>query len=156
MSLPHLSKDRVIYWEIYFLFQNAFNNEYEVLFFKCSSNRSIIIPKEDIDFFGKKAWSFKDIFKTLSEDAWKIKNLQYYDFMKIYDISLKDDRIGAFFIIPKLDENIYCYDFFLVVKSNFNLNEFLRLKFNLVTIYSVINYNKDTLDISIISKLYNS
>jgi len=144
--------------EMYYLFQNAFKNNYKIFFLKCSSKHSIIIPEKDLNFL-KTAISRheEDIYLKycFSDDVLKIKELQHLDILKIYKISIEKNQIDAFFLHPFLDADFYCFDFFLIVKNDFNLNEILNLNFNLIKIDSIIEYHPHTLTLDITKKTYD-
>jgi len=144
--------------EMYYLFQNAFKSNYKIFFLKCNSKHSIIIPEKDLNFL-KTAVSRheEDIYLKycFSDNVLKIKELQHLDILKIYKIAIEKNQIDAFFLHPLLDANFYCFDFFLIVKNDFNLNEMLNLNFNLIKINSIIEYHPHTLTLEITKKIYD-
>ena len=144
--------------EMYYLFQNAFKNNYKIFFLKCNSKHSITIPEEDLKFL-KTDISIHDQENYLkycfSENVLKIKEFQYVDILKLYKIAIEKNQIGAFFLHPFLDNNLYCFNIFLIVKNNFDLNEILNSNFNLIKINSVIEYYPNTLTIEVTKKMYD-
>jgi hypothetical protein len=160
MTSNYSDNNHYITAEIYFLFQSAFNNGYKVFFFNCGVNHNLIFTPEDCKLLQSSFESVNkkldtvDFQSTFSKNIFNIKDHQSHDFFKIYDLAINSSDVGAFFTLPKLENGGYCYDFFLIVKSKFNLNEFFNINFNIITIKSVIEYKKDTLTFHIISKLY--
>lgn len=144
--------------EMYYLFQNAFKNDYKVFFLKNVPNHLIKISEEELEFF-KTSIKNEDettyLNHTFSENALKIKELQYKDILQIYNLSITNNNIGAYFIYPELINNYYCFHLFLIVKPDFNLEQLLSLNFNIIKVNSVLEYNKDTLTVDLMFKIYD-
>ena len=144
--------------EMFYLFQNAFKNNYKVFFLKCIPNHSIIIPEKDLNFL-KTAINKHDEEEYLkhyfSNNVLKIKKLQHLDILEIYKIAIKKNQISAFFLHPVLNTNFYCFNMFLIVKNNFDLNEILNLNLNLIKINSIIEYHPHTLTLEITKNIYD-
>jgi len=150
--------EHVLPVEIYYLFQNAFKNSYKVFFLNCKPNHSIIIPKSDLEFLKTSIKSDDEkiyLQYIFSDNTLNIKDLQYNDILQICNLAVKNNNVGAYFIYPELVDNYYCFHLFLIVKDDFNLEQFLNLKFNIIKINSVIEYNKDTLTIPLMIKMFN-
>lgn len=94
---------------------------------------------------------FKDNFYIeykFFEDILKIKNLQYKDILKIYNLTIESNQIGAFFTYFFFDnKNKYCFNIFLIVKDNFNINIIFNINFDLIKINLIIKYNEQTLSL---------
>jgi len=153
--------EHVLPVEMYYLFQNAFKNNYKVFFFNCIPNHSIIIPKSDLEFL-KKSMKYtsdedeEEYLKYLfSNNTLKIKDLQYKDVLQIYNLAISNNNVGACFIHPELVNDYYCFHFFLIVNTNFNLEELLKIDFNIIKINSIIEYNENTITIELTKKIYN-
>ena len=98
--------------------------------------------------------NFKEYF--FSKNTLKIKNWQYLDILKLYDLSIKTDKIGAFFIYPILDKNNkYCFNIFLISQIDFDINEILKINFDLIKIKSINTQNNFDFSIEFFRKLYD-
>jgi hypothetical protein len=136
--------EHVLPIEMYYLFQNAFKNNYKVFFLKCKPNHSINIANNDLDFL-KTPFKLdteedeKEYLKhKFSENILKIKNLQYEDLIQIYKNLIKDRSVGAFFLYPETINDFYCFNLFLIIKIN-----------------SVVEYNKNTLTVELMKNIYD-
>jgi hypothetical protein len=145
--------------ELYYIFLNSFKHSYRVFHIHCLANHNIQFSKSELDFLKSKIKSEggdKVIENHIfSEEVLKIKELQYLDLIKIYNLSVKNNTIGAFFVYPFLLNNNYCFNIFLIVTDKFNLNEFFNLKFNVIKINSCIEFYENTLTLDILEKIYN-
>ena len=142
--------------EMHYLFLNAFKNNYKVFFLNCVPSHNITIPTIDLNFLNTPINTEEDFLKhSFSENVLKIKKLQHEDILKLYKLSIDNKQIDAFFLHPYLKNNFYCFDIFLIVNQNFDLNELLNYNFNLIRINSVIQYNSSTLTLDILKKFYD-
>ena len=164
MRLYHEDKcgsEHVLPIEMYYLFQNAFKNDYKVFFLNCVPIHNIKIPKNDLDFL-KKSLKFNNNSDELeylnydfSSEILKIKDLQYKDILQIYKTSIKNNKVGSFFIYPELIDDFYCFHVFIIAKNSFNLNFLLSLNFNIIKINSIVEHNENTITIELMQKMYN-
>ena len=74
---------------------------------------------------------------------------------KLYNFSIKNESIGSIFTITKNINSTYCFDFLLIVKNNFNLNEFIKLDFNIFKIISVDELFITGVNFNEVKKLHN-
>lgn len=81
--------------------------------------------------------------------------MQYFDIKKIYNLSISTDKIGLLIIHPKLEKEFYCFDFFIFVKDDFDLDILLKTKFDLITVHSVIEFQEQNLNIEFFQKTYD-
>jgi hypothetical protein len=144
--------------EMYCLFQNAFKYNYRVFYLSCVKNHNIIIPENDLDFL-KTSINIDEEEKykqhVFSENVLNIKDLQYKDLLKLYDISINSNKINAIFTLPYLDNEFYCFNIYLIIENDFDLNQLLELDFNLVKINSIIEYFETTLSIELMQKTFD-
>jgi len=144
--------------EMYYLFQNAFKNNYKVFFLEFSPKHTINIPNEDLIFLNKSIkFGHDDIYLSyhFSNNVLKIKEFQHQDILQFYELAINKNQIGAFFLHPGFKNNFYCFDMFLIVKQDFNLNEILSFNLNLIKINSIIEYDPHTLTLEIMEKKYD-
>jgi hypothetical protein len=136
--------------EMYFLFQHAFKQNYKIFYIHSKRNHNIRLSEEELVFF-KTSIKLEDVNLYLkhnfSNEALEIKKLQYQDLLQLYNLAIKTDNIGSIFTYPKLDEGFYCFDFLLIVKENFNLNDILDVNFNTIKVYSIVEYHSVTITI---------
>ena len=144
--------------EMYFLFKNALKLNYKVYYLDCVSNHNIVIPEFDLDFL-KKSITIDEEYKieqhNFLNETLKIKDLQYKDLLYLYNISINGGGIGAISVLPFLKNGFYCFDMFLIVDNNFNLESLLDFKFNIIKIKSIIKYDENNLNIEIMQKKYD-
>lgn len=144
--------------EMYFLFKNAFKLNYNVYYLDCISNHNIIIPEFDLNFL-KTSIKIDEDYKikqhNFSNETLKIKDLQYKDLLCLYNISINNGGINAISILPFLKNNLYCFDIFIIVNSDFELKKLLDLNFSIIKINSIIQYYDNTLSIELMQKKYN-
>jgi len=146
--------------EINFYFKNALNNNYKIFVLNCSCNHNILIPQNDLIFLEKMLDCNEDteIYTNhnFSDEVIKIKEFQYFDIKQLYNIAIKKNQIGSLFINPFLEKNFYCFNVCLVVNKDFDLNEILNFKFNLIKVTSINEYkNIDNLISTFFKNLYN-
>jgi hypothetical protein len=148
--------DFIFPMETYFLFKNALNHNYKIFYVTCTPNHEIKIPKKDYEFLISIIES-ENIYKKhkFSDEVLNLKNLQYLDITKLYDISVKSNKIGTVIIHPKLELNYYCFDFVIFIKNDFDLNSLLSVDFNFIKIKSLIEFNYENLTVEKIQKLYD-
>jgi hypothetical protein len=153
------SCEQMFYTELYYIFLNSFKHNYKVFHVHCLPNHNIQFSQSELDFLKSnvKSEGGDKIIEnhTFSEEVLKIKESQYQDLTQIYNLSVKNNTIGAFFIHPFLLKNNYCFSIFLIVTNNFNLNEFFDLKFNTIKINSCVEYYENTLTLDFLEKVYN-
>lgn len=144
--------------EMYFLFKNALKFNYKIYYLDCISNHNIIIPEFDLDFL-KTSITINEEYKikqhNFSNETLKIKDLQYKDLLCLYNISINNGKINAISALPFLKNGFYCFDIFLIVDDDFNLEKLLNLEFNLIKIKSIIKYDENNLNIEIMQKKYD-
>ena len=71
--------DYVLPVEIFYLFQNAFKNDYKIFLLNCKSNHNIIIPEKDLKFLNTSVkYEDQDIYENyvFSDETLKLKELQ--------------------------------------------------------------------------------
>lgn len=81
--------------------------------------------------------------------------MQRTDLNKIYNLSINNKNIGAFFIHPNLINFKYSFNFTALITNDFDLNNFLTLNFNLIKINSIVEYTINNLNIDLINKIYD-
>jgi hypothetical protein len=145
--------------ELYYFFLNSFKHGYKIFHIHCLPNHSIRFSQSGLDFLKSKIKSEggDEIIENyvFSEEVIKIKELQYLDLTQIYNLSVKNNTIGAFFMHPFLSNNNYCFNIFIIVTDKFDLNEFFNLKFNIIKINSFIEYYESNLTLDFLEKIYN-
>lgn len=146
--------------ELNAFFKNALNNNYKILVLNCVPNHNIKINLNDLVFLNKAFDIYRDqeeIYKyTFPKDIIKIKELQYFDIKKLYDLSVEKNKVGSLFINPFLKNNLYCFNICLVVTEDFDLNKLLKFDFNLIKINSINDCtDTDNLILEFFKNLYN-
>jgi hypothetical protein len=147
--------DQVWSVEIYYLLLNTLKLNYKIFYFNSKSIHNIKIPDDDLNFLYSYITSDTYENYNFSKEVIQIKNLQEDDIKKLYNLSVKTGDVGGLFTYPSLKSNFYCFDFFLIIKNDFDLNSVLNLDFNLIKIHSVIEYNENNLSLEFIQRIYN-
>ena len=75
--------------------------------------------------------------------------------LKLYSLAIKNNNIGALFLIPFLNDNLYCFNLFLITKKEFDLNSIINIKYDLIKINSITQYYEDTITLEILEKIYD-
>jgi len=144
--------------EMHYLFMNAFKNNFRVFLLKTQPNHNIIIPDNDLKFLNKSI-KYEEINMYLdynfSKDVLNIKKLQHQDIITLYKLAIEQNQIKALFFHPILKNNLYIYDIFIIIDQNFNFDDILKLKFNLIKISSYIEYYSNTLTLELTHKMYD-
>jgi hypothetical protein len=153
------SCEQMFHTELYYVFLNSFKHNYRVFHIHCLPTHNIQFSKSELDFLSSriKSEGGDEIIENhiFSEEVIKIKELQYLDLTQIYNLSVKNNTIGAFFMYPFLSNNNYCFNIFLIVTDKFNLNEFFDLKFNVIKVNSCVEYYENNLSLDFLEKTYN-
>lgn len=146
---------KVLSTELYFMFKNCLSLNSKVFYFINEPNHDIKIPNEDQKFLS----SFITIDQTklynFSNSVTNIKELQNLDLNLLYKFSIETNKINLFLTYPYLKNDKYCFDFFLTVENNFDLQEFLKLKFNLIKIHSIIELTENNLILDNFQNLFD-
>jgi hypothetical protein len=151
--------DSVFPSEMFFFYQNAVKNNYKIFKFNCEPNHSIIFSEKELDYLNivtsQLLYDSKKKIILKSKNINKIKKYQLHDLNKIYSLAIENDSIGSIFTLTKNVNNSYCFDLILITKNNFNLNDFLKLEFNIIKIISVNEISKTSINFEEIKKLHD-
>jgi hypothetical protein len=151
--------DSVFPSEMFFFYQNAVKNNYKIFKFNCGPNHSIIFSKEELNYLNTatKQLIYNEEQKIILEsiNIEKIKKYQLADLNKLYSLAINNKNIGSIFTLTKNINGVYCFDLILITKSNFNLNDFLKLEFNIFKIISVNELSTMPINFDEIKKLHN-
>lgn len=150
--------DTIVQIEILYLFQDALKNNYKIFLLNCKPNHNIIIPENDLNFIKTSIKrEDQDIYKNhiFSEEVLNLKQLQYEDLLKLYNLAIKNNNIGALFLYPFLNNNFYCFNIFLIVNQEFDLNSIINNQYNVIKVNSVTQYYEGTITLDIIENIYD-
>lgn len=137
------------------MFKNCLSLNSKVFYFVNESNHDIKIPDEDQKFLSSSITTDQTKLYNFSNNVMNIKELQNLDLNLLYKFAIETNKINLFLTYPYLKNDKYCFDFFLTVENNFDLQEFLKLKFNLIKIYSIIELTENNLVLDNFQNLFD-
>lgn len=146
---------KVLSTELYFMFKNCLSLNSKVFYFVNEPNHDIKIPDEDQKFLSSSITTDQTKLYNFSNNVMNIKELQNLDLNLLYKFAIETNKINLFLTYPYLKNDKYCFDFFLTVENNFDLQEFLKLKFNLIKIYSIIELTENNLVLDNFQNLFD-
>lgn len=132
-----------IFWnEIGQFFLNMLGKNISIYYVTCSPKHNIIYDNECYNFFN--LWQNLPNNVVMPKNLKNLRELQCNDLMYFYENLI----LESFFIISKIKNNFYYYDMIIFVKNEFNINDLLKINFNIINIEGItpifnvnINYN---------------
>lgn len=141
------SADCIFFNETGIFFESCINKGLNVYHFVNIPIHNIIFSENDINFL-KKNKSIKNL-EELSINIKKIKQFQCEDLLYFYDNLIFE----LFYVLPTFNNNQYCFNLIVVVKNNFDLENFMKINFNIFKIKSVNKINISDLNFNFIKNL---
>lgn len=121
----------------------------ELYYIKCEPKHKIVLLKNDLNFFK----TFKENL-NIPENIEILRNMQYKDLLKFYKNYIFNG-VEAFFIISKMQGDLYYYDLLLAVKKDFNLQKFAKIDFKLINFKSFNKLSLKDLNFNYIQNIFD-
>jgi len=125
------------------------NNGLKMYYINNSPKHSIEYTQECFDFF--KNYKNDSENTIMPENIKKLRELQMNDLLYFYDNLI----LESFWIQSEIKNNKYYYNMIILVKKDFNLENFLKINFNTINIESITPIFYNNITYSYIQQLFD-
>lgn len=125
------------------------NQNLKIFYVKCSPKHNIKYTDECFEFFKIKKNNPKNV--VMPENLKKLRELQCNDLMYFYDNLI----LESFHIFSKIENKLYYYDMVIIVKNNFDINNFYKINFNIIKIESITPIFYENITYIYMQQLFN-
>ena len=149
------SSEQMFHNEIGMFFEYMVNQNLKAYYITCSPKHDIVYDKECVDFF-KNLNYFKNILRlpknvVIPQSVQKLRELQSNDLMYFYENLI----LESFFIISKIKNERYYYHMVIFVKQDFDVNDFLKINFNIINVESIKHIFFEDITYNYMQKIFN-
>ena len=149
------SSEQMFHNEIGMFFEYMVDQNLKAYYITCSPKHDILYDKECVDFF-KNLNYFKNILRlpenvVIPQNVQKLRELQSNDLMYFYDNLI----LEFFFIISKIKNKKYYYDMVIFIKQDFDVNDFLKINFNIINIEFIKHVFFENITYNYMQQIFN-
>lgn len=135
--------------EIGIFLEYMINQNLKVYYVKSSPNHNIEYNQECFNFF--KNFKIDPENTVMPKNIKNLRELQSNDLIYFYDNLI----LESFFVISKIKNKKYFYDMLIVVKNNFNINDFYKINFNTIKIESITPIFYENITYNYMQQIFN-
>jgi len=131
--------EQIFYNEVGHFFLSMLGKNLKMYYIKSSPKHNIVYNQDCFNFF-KLFRETRDNNLIMPENLKKLREMQCEDLMNFYDNLI----LESFWIISKIENNLYFYDIIIITKDSYNINDFFKIDFNVIHVESITpiyNYN---------------